>query len=97
MAPIGPTGHPQTWVWGPVNQHVPQVQSAVKQREGFYVFEVMIPWSVIGGRPTTDQPFRFTVALHDRDQDGKDAKLTWSVDQETDPGRLLFGEARLSQ
>jgi hypothetical protein len=43
------------------------------------------------------QPFRFTLALHDRDLDGQDAKLTWSVDKDTEPGRLLFGEARLGE
>lgn len=97
LAPTGPTGEPQVWVWGPVNRHVPEVESAVSRRGSSYVFELAVPWSVIGGRPDMGQPFRFAVTLHDRDRDGKEAKLVWSVDKETDPGRLLFGEAWLSE
>jgi hypothetical protein len=96
FAPTGPDDRAQTWVWGPIDQHVPQVHAASQRREGSYQVEMSIPWSVIGGRPKADRPFRFAIALHDRDdEEGKSAKLIWSVDKETDPGRLLFGEARL--
>jgi len=43
------------------------------------------------------QPVRFSVAYHDRDTDGKTAKLHWSVDTATKPGTILFGHLTLAQ
>lgn len=96
LAPTGPAGHPQVWIWGSMNQDGSRMPFAIQRQEQTYQFEWAIPWAVLGGRPRPEQSFRFSLALHDRDRDGQMAKLHWSVDQQSDPGRLLFGEARLS-
>ena len=97
LSPGSPTGEQpqQVWAWGSL-QRSPELPAAVRRGDGYFLFELGIPLALLGGHlPAAGTPVRFSVAYHDRDTDGKEAKLHWSVDNASEPGTLLFGTIRL--
>jgi hypothetical protein len=94
LSPSGPDGRPQLWAWGAIKQRPQEVRSAVQRQENRWLFELSVPLSLLPGL-STEQPVRLSVAYHDRDTDGKDGKLHWSVDTASVPGTILFGEVTL--
>lgn len=96
LAPGGPDGVPQIWAWGAIKQRPQDVRVAVQRQERSWRFELAIPRSRLPGL-SVERPVRFSVAYHDRDLDGKDGKLHWSVDTASVPGTILFGHVRLEQ
>jgi len=86
----------EVWAWGAVQARPADVQAAMGRQGGQVTIEAAIPHTRLaelrGG-----QPVRFSVAYHDRDTDGKTAKLHWSVDTATKPGTILFGHLTLAQ
>jgi hypothetical protein len=96
LAPGSPDGPPQLWAWGPMKQRPKDVRWAVQRQQGHWLFELAIPRAMLPGL-SAEQPVRFSVAYHDRDTDGKDGKLHWSVDTASVPGTILFGQVTLER
>ena len=94
LAPGGPGEAGQLWAWGALNRVPDGVQAALKQEPGRFLFEIRVPLSMLPGL-TGATPARFSLAYHDRDHDGKGAKLNWSVDTASHPGTTLFGRIHL--
>ena len=94
VAPGGPDGVRQVWLWGAHKRAPEEVQAVVRPTPGGFVFEIGVPLALLPElRP--GRPVGFSVAYHDRDADGKAAKLQWSVDTSSVPGVLQFGTLRL--
>ena len=94
LAPGEADAKPQLWAWGAIQQRPQDVHAAVQRQEGRWLFELSIPLSMLPGL-SAERPVRFSVAYHDRDADGKDGKLHWSVDTASVPGTILFGKVTL--
>lgn len=94
LSPRGPDGRPQLWAWGAIKQRPQEVHAAVQQQENQWLFELSVPLSMLPGL-SVEQPVRLSVAYHDRDSDGKEGKLHWSVDTASVPGTILFGQVTL--
>lgn len=96
LAPAAPPGAPQHWAWGPLQRNPQEVGAAMRVTPGgWYTFEMRIPLALLPGL-APGKPVRFSLAFHDRDADGKDGKLHWSVDSASAPGTIRFGELTLS-
>ncbi|GEM_PF-574107 len=95
LAPSGPHGKWQVWMWGAIKRSPTDVQAVVKRMPGHYLFEIGVPMTLLPGL-TPGVPIRFSVALHDRDHDEQTSKLTWSIDTATKPGEILFGRVTLT-
>lgn len=94
LAPSGPEGTRQLWAWGALKRIPQEVQAAVKRERKHALFELAIPRALLPGL-TPGRPIRFGLAYHDRDLDGKTAKLHWSIDTASAPGTILFGHLTL--
>lgn len=98
IAPSGPAGLPQIWVWGYKNKAPKSVLYAVKQVPGGYDIEIAIPFAEISNfMPENGNSTLFSIAIHDRDKNGKEKKLVWSIDAITDPDEIIFGTLILEE
>ena len=96
LSPSGPDSQSQLWAWGAIKQRPQEVHAAVQRQEDRWLFELVVPFSMLPGL-SGERPVRFSMAYHDRDADGKDGKLHWSVDTASVPGTILFGQVTLEQ
>lgn len=98
ITPSGPDGLPQVWAWGYKNTVPQSVLYAVKQVPGGYDIEIAIPFEeILKFIPGDGNSALFSISIHDRDNNGKEKKLTWSVDAITDPEKTIFGTLILKE
>jgi len=94
IAPGGPQQPWQVWAWGSMQQRPEDVQVAGRAVGGRYLFELGIPMRLLPGL-AVGTPVAFSVAYHDRDRDGEEGKLHWSIDTASHPGQIFFGHLAL--
>lgn len=98
VAPYGPGRKPQAWAWGYINKSPDNILYAAKLKADGYIIEARIPFNEIKDfGPERNKSVRFTISVHDRDADGKAKKLTWSIDNSSQPGKMLLGTLKLSE
>jgi hypothetical protein len=90
LSPGGSGATGQLWAWGALDRVPDGVEAALQRGPGRWQFELSVPRSLLPGL-TPGRSVRFSVAYHDRDLDGKAAKLVWSIDTASVPGTVLFG------
>ena len=94
LAPSGPDGTPQLWAWGALKRRPREIQMATKMENDHVMFELGIPMTLLSGLKP-GHPVGFSLAYHDRDLDGKEAKLHWSIDTTSNPGKIILGQLTL--
>ena len=99
LGPGAEEGTSKSWVWPRNLDSVEQglVELKVLRREKGYDLEAKISWKLLGIMPRPGLVFGFSPAIHDLDEDGSEAKLTWYFLPEGKSGRNLLGEVQLGE
>ncbi len=87
---------PKTWLWPHGIRRLEKSRfkaSVLKNQEG-YIVEARIPWDLINVDPNLNKNFKLSLAVHDKDQDGTEAKLILFFDID-DEGRNQLGKVFL--
>jgi len=92
-----PDDNVRTWTWPTNVDPVAKGEAALKVErvEGGYEIEARVSWKALGIEPRRGVSFGFSPALHDRDGDGSEGKLTWHFIPDGKSGGGRLGEAVL--
>jgi Domain of unknown function (DUF1083). len=97
IAPCGPGNKSQAWAWGYAQTVPERITYATKLTKDGYIIEIKIPFDSINNfEPNKGRCVGFTIAVHDKDANGKTKKLNWSIDSASQPGKIILGILQLA-